>query len=244
MPELKQTWGYEYLEKSKLNRKTLLSTPKPQIKPAPLMKVYETVPRIPIPLEGSKSQSLRELLAKRRSRREYSEQYITLQDLGILLWSAQGVTDQRGRLKLRTAPSAGGLYPIETYLFVNKVKDLASGIYHLNIEDFVLEQLAKGDFSHKLERACLGQKFMTQSAVSLCWSAVLRRNMAKYGHRGMRYIFMDAGHICQNLLLAAEDLELASCPVAAFFDEDLNALLGLAGDEESIIYTAAVGVSN
>ena len=209
----------------------------------PQMKVYQDAPQIALPLEGSKSRDIKTLLSQRRSRRNYSDKNIDLQDLGFMLWASQGITARHGRLYLRTSPSAGGLYPIETYLVVNRVDGLDPGLYHLNIRDFTLEPLAQGDFSATLEQACLGQKFMADSAVSFCWSAVLRRNMAKYGHRGMRYIFMDAAHICQNLLLAVENLDLASCPVAAFFDDELNSMFALSGEEESIVYTAAVGVS-
>jgi len=69
----------------------------------------------------------------------------------------------------------------------------------------------------------------------------LRRNFAKYGHRGLRYVLMDAGHICQNMLLAAEALNLGACPVAAFYDDELNRLLNLDGEEESVVYLASVG---
>ena len=82
---------------------------------------------------------------------------------------------------------------------------------------------------------------MAQAAVNICWSGVLRRNMAKYGHRGMRYIFMDVGHICQNLLLAAEGFGLSACPVGAYFDEEINDLFALDAEEESIIYLASLG---
>ncbi len=244
MPELKQSWGYEYLQRTKFDRNTLFSQRKPEIKPASLIKVYQDAPQIALPLEGTKSRDIKTLLSQRRSRRNYSEQYITLQELGFMLWSCQGITARQGRLYLRTAPSAGGLYPIETYLVVNRVEELNPGIYHLNIRDFALEHLAEGDFSTKLQNACLGQQFMAESAVTFCWSALFRRNMAKYGHRGLRYIFMDAAHICQNLLLAVENLNLAGCPVAAFFDDELNAMFALSGDEESIIYTAAVGINS
>ena len=96
-------------------------------------------------------------------------------------------------------------------------------------------------YGNKVAEAALGQSFMAKAGLVFIWSAILRRNMSKYGHRGLRYIFMDAGHICQNLLLAAEALGLGACPVAAFYDDELNTLLGLDGAEESVIYMAAVG---
>ncbi len=82
------------------------------------------------------------------------------------------------------------------------------------------------------------QRFMARGAVIFIWSAVMRRNMAKYGHRGSRYILLDAGHICQNLLLAAEAIGRKACPVGAFFDDELNQLLGLDDEEETVLYLA------
>jgi SagB-type dehydrogenase family enzyme len=109
------------------------------------------------------------------------------------------------------------------------------------VRDWCLETLQTGEFGTHLAKACLDQRFMAQAAFNVCWSAVLRRNMAKYGHRGMRYIFMEAGHVCQNLLLAAEGLELSACPVGAYFDQEVNDLFALDGEEESLIYFASVG---
>ena len=92
-----------------------------------------------------------------------------------------------------------------------------------------------------MAQAALDQSFIGQAAAVFIWSAMLRRNMAKYGQRGLRYICMDAGHICQNLLLAAGALGRQSCPVAAIYDDELGDLLGLDGVEESVIYLAPVG---
>ncbi|MBW2485293.1 MAG: SagB/ThcOx family dehydrogenase, partial [Deltaproteobacteria bacterium] len=103
-------------------------------------------------------------------------------------------------------------------------------------------KLQEGFAGKKVAGAALGQNFMAKAGVVFIWSAILRRNFSKYGHRGLRYIMMDAGHVCQNLLLAAEGLELGACPVAAFYDDELNRLLSLDGHEESVIYLAAVGV--
>jgi SagB-type dehydrogenase family enzyme len=88
---------------------------------------------------------------------------------------------------------------------------------------------------------CLDQDFIGQAAVTFFWTAIFRRSMAKYGERGLRYLFLDAGHICQNLLLAAESLSCGGCPVAAFYDQEANALLGLDGRNEAVIYAASIG---
>ncbi len=139
------------------------------------------------------------------------------------------------------APSAGALYPIETYVVVQQVDDLEPGIYHFNVSDFELDLLQTGDHSDEIVPAFLNQHFLGAAPLVFVWTAVYRRNMAKYGDRGLRYIFLDAGHICQNLLLAAAATGYGACPVAAFFDSDLNSLLEVDGEEETSIYAASVG---
>jgi SagB-type dehydrogenase family enzyme len=130
---------------------------------------------------------------------------------------------------------------VETYISVQNIETVETGLYHFQPAEFCLEKMSAEFYGNKVAEAGLGQSFLAKAGLVVIWSAILRRNMSKYSHRGMRYIFMDAGHICQNLLLAAEALGLGACPVAAFYDEELNALLGLDGTEESVIYMAAVG---
>ena len=158
-----------------------------------------------------------------------------------LLWASQGISGRAGSFFFRTAPSAGALYPIETYLSIQNVESLTPGLYHFQPAEFALEKLSNEFAGNKVAKAALGQNFIAQAGVVFIWSAILRRNFSKYGHRGLRYVMMDAGHICQNLLLAAEGLDLGACPVAAFYDNELNGLLGLDGEEESVVYLAAVG---
>jgi len=241
MPHLKSLQGWRYLQETKFDRDSIFQ-PKPSVSPAQLYKVYQGVPRYELPRPRSLQASLARVLAGRRSRRSYHDRAMDQQELADLLWACQGITARAGSLDLRTAPSAGGLYPVETYLLVFQVEGLPSGAYHFNVGRFCLELLREGDFAQQISQACLNQRFMGRAAVDFCWSAVFRRSMSKYGHRGLRYILMDAGHICQNLLLAAEALQLAACPVAAFFDDEVNSLFGLDGEEESAIYCASLGL--
>lgn len=242
MPELNKSLGALYLQQSKFDRETLMRRSRPRITPAPLYKVYQEAERVELPRPALPEKELSGLLAKRRSCRSFSQEPISLEDLSALLWAGQGLSAQSMGHELRTSPSAGALYPVETYLCVRRVADLKPGLYHFNVLDFALELLEEGEFGPHLARAGLGQGFMAQAAVNFCWSAVLRRNMVKYGHRGLRYVFLDAGHICQNVVLAAEALGLGQCPVGAFFDEEANALFQLDGEEESLIYFLSVGV--
>ncbi|WP_034622217.1 SagB/ThcOx family dehydrogenase [Desulfovermiculus halophilus] len=241
MSDLQSCLGTTYLHQTEYDREQIATMSRPHIRPAPLYKVYPQAPTVSLPQPVDPGGQLWEALSSRRSRRRYAHHDVSLEALSALLWASQGISGQAGRLSLRTAPSAGALYPVETYVQVNKVQGLEPGLYHLNIKDWCLETLDSGSFGPQLAQICLDQRFMAQAAVNVCWSAVLRRNMAKYGHRGMRYIFMDLGHICQNLLLAAEGFGLSACPVGAYFDGEANELFGLDGKEESMLYFASVG---
>lgn len=242
MPELKHTEGFRYLQKTKFNRSGLEGRERPRIEPAPTFKTYPAAKTVALPTDWPQPDAnLLQVLQHRRSNRKYSGTPLTLREISLLLWAMQGITGRAGNWLLRTAPSAGALYPVETYVAVEKASDLGAGLYHFNVADFLLEGLLQIRVAADIAAACLMQHFMAEASAIFVWSAVLRRNMAKYGHRGLRYICMDAGHICQNLLLAAEAIGRNACPVAAFFDDELNRILGLDGEEETVLYLAAVG---
>jgi SagB-type dehydrogenase family enzyme len=182
------------------------------------------------------------IIARRRSRREYnSHKKLSLDSLSLLLWAAQGITARWGDTAFRTAPSAGGLFPVETYLNIRFVDQLESGIYHFRPNAFDIEFIRKGDFSKGLAEAALHQNIIADAQVTFIWSAVLERGKWKYRERAYRYIYLDAGHIAQNLYLAGEALGLGVCAVGAFIDDDVNRLLEIDGVEETVIYMAAVG---
>jgi SagB-type dehydrogenase family enzyme len=241
MDDLKKSLGYQYLQDTKFDRQTLRRKARLDIESAPPYKQYVDAEKVTLPTDWVMDRELRQTLQYRRSCRRFGESAISIKDLSVLLWASQGITGRAGNFFLRAAPSAGALYPVETYLSVQNVETIDGGLYHFQPAEFSLDKLS-GEFSgNKVAEAALGQSFLAQAGVVFIWSAILRRNFSKYGHRGMRYILMDAGHISQNLLLAAEALGLGACPVAAFYDDELNALLGLDGTEESVIYMAAVG---
>ena len=184
------------------------------------------------------------LMQNRRSLRTFADKPLSLSDLSFLLWTTQGVTARRGDQFLRTSPSAGATYPIETYLLINRVMELKNGIYHFNIRDFSLELIGANIPKEQVQHTFLQQKFLLESAVIFIWSGVSARTTQRYDERGLRYIFLDAGHLCQNLLLGAEAIGCGGCPVASFYDDELNTLLGLDGSRESALYAAAIGKKN
>ncbi|HUX02142.1 MAG: SagB/ThcOx family dehydrogenase [Phycisphaerae bacterium] len=182
-----------------------------------------------------------ELLRKRRSRREYSGRPMAQESLFLLLWAAQGMTTG-GPWALRTAPSAGALYPVETYVAAAGVEGVGPGIYHWELPEERLALVAgREDVAQAACRAALDQEMVAAAAATFVWTAVWGRSARKYGDRALRYAYLDAGHLAENLHLAAEALGLGACMVGAFLDDEMNALVGVDGREESVIYAACVG---
>ena len=189
----------------------------------------------------SQSLPLVEVLKKRRSTRSFSHKPLSIADLSFLLWASTGVQRKEQGYEFRTVPSAGALYPIETYLIVNNVEDLERALYHYNIEEHALEELKIGDFAEKMAHAALGQKICINASAVLIWTAVFERAKWKYAQRAYRYVYLDAGHIAQNLALSATAIGLGSCQVGAFFDDEINQIIEVDGTKESVIYLSAVG---
>ncbi len=244
MPDLKNSRGLQFLTDSALDREELGKGRRPEITRAEPFKTYPEAEQIPLPTNWDKeAKGLWQSLQERRSRRRFNPTGLGLATIARLLWASQGITGQAGRYFFRTAPSGGALYPIETYLAVNRGSEIPPGLYHFKVGEFSLERLQSGNLGPALARAAVNQQLLAEAAAVFIWSAIPRRTMSKYGERGVRYLLLDAGHIGQSLLLAAESLGLAACPVAAFFDAEINELLGLDGVEESVLYLAAVGAS-
>ena len=243
----------------------------------------ETV-ELPLPIEVPPMELWR-ALAERRSVRKYADEPMTLMQLSQLLWAAQGVTARKGEYLLRTAPSAGALYPVETYVVVNNVtaaaeeeasppsprpsppaggrggkeeadgsefdwpveetasdeNKVASGVYHYDVQNHRLECLKRGNFSRDVAAAACEQIMCVKASVVFLWTGVFERSKWKYGERAYRYVYLDAGHVAANVALAAVALGLGSCQIAALFDDECNALVGVDGTAESTVYMTSVG---
>ncbi|WP_456325025.1 SagB/ThcOx family dehydrogenase [Desulfonauticus submarinus] len=238
MSDLKKSKGWNYFQETKFDRNTL-----PFLHPLRISSPRKSSKDqfLEIPLPEPQQDDFIDLLSKRRSCRSFAELPLDLEELSYILFAAYGVTGRAGFYTLKTAPSAGALYPCELYLQVNRVKSLEPGIYCFLPDNFCLKQIKLKDLSSEVQGACLGQSFVGRAAVNIFISAVFRQNMIKYGHRGLRYILLDAGHIAQNILLGAVSLGLGACPVGAFFDDELNSLIGLDGEEESVLYVCSLG---
>jgi len=208
----------------------------------PTYKEYPEAEKIPLDEpETGDGPSLWAVLNERRSRRRFQQTPMERSDLSQLLWAAQGITERRRGIELRTAPSAGALYPIETYLVVHDVKGISAGIYHYDVDGHHLAQLEEGDFRAAVARAALDQRMAALANAVFIWTAVFERSTWKYRQRAYRYVYLDAGHIAQNLALAAVGLGLGSCQIAALYDGEANDLLGVDGERESTVYMTVVG---
>jgi len=235
--------AFQYMGETKYDRKSIFRRDDlgPVSRP-PVYKTYPEATQISLPKpKFIETSSLWSILNERRSRRRYTQESLSMDHLAALLWATQGITLSAPGYQFRTAPSAGALYPVETYLSIHHVEDVAQGIYHFNVLDFTLEEVAPGNFGDYLSRAALDQAMVERAPVVFVWTAIVLRAMWKYRNRCMRYIFMDAGHIAQNLQLAATALGLGCCPIGAFYDEEINRVLKIDGEEETTIYLASVG---
>ena len=181
--------------------------------------------------------ALAEAFARRRSVRDYTERELTLAQIARLLWAAQGTNDPSG---LRTAPSAGALYPLELILVAGNVAGLKSGVYRYQVRRHALKLVAEGDLRPRLAKAALGQTWLADGAAVVVVTAIYERTTRKYGKRGKRYIQIEVGHAAQNVLLQAAVLGLGAAVVGAFDDAAVVDVLGLP-DLEQPLYLLPVG---
>lgn len=194
-------------------------------------------------LVGVGKADLFETIQKRQTLREYSPRALTLHELCFLLMCTQGIKRVVPDVAtFRTVPSAGARHALETYLLVNRVQGLSPGLYRLlAIERKILKVSTADDLAGRFTDACLGQGFVQTCAALFIWAADVYRMAYRYGQRGYRYLYLDAGHVCQNLYLGAEAIDAGVCAIGAYDDDRVNALLGLNGKDHFAIYLAAVG---
>ena len=185
-----------------------------------------------------------ELIERRQSRREYSDKPITLQELSFLLWATQGVKRivRDGFATLRTVPSGGSRHAFETYLAANRVDGLEPGIYrYLALEHKLIRVSSPPDLPAQLGKACFGQDYVGTAAVVFFWSCIPYRCEWRYAVAAHKTLAQDSGHVCQNLYIACEALGLGTVAIGSYHQETADALCGLDGTDEFVIYAAPVG---
>jgi len=189
-----------------------------------------TILTLPKPnLDGSVS--LEQTIAVRRSRRSFLSKALTLEQIGQLAWAAQG---QDAKSRYRTVPSAGATYPLELFVVTEE------GLFHYLLAKHALEKLTDQDLRCALAAAAWGQEFIEAAPLTLVFAAEFVRTTGRYGRRGVRYVYMEAGHAVQNVHLQAESLGLGSVAVGAFDDASVSKVLSLPKHLEPI-YMVVVG---
>ncbi len=234
--------GDEFQRNTKHSRERLLGSHLDWANKPETYKEYPSARNVQLPRKiPSNTLSLIEAIRKRKSVRSFLPKPLAVGDLSFLLWAATGIQRTEQGYEFRTAPSAGALYPIETYVIANNVEGLEKAVYHYNIPMHSLEELKTGYFGEKVSNAALGQKICVSAPVLLIWTAVFNRSKWKYDQRAYRYVYLDAGHIAQNLALSATSIGLGSCQIGAFFDDEINQIVEVDGKNESAVYLTSLG---
>jgi SagB-type dehydrogenase family enzyme len=204
----------------------------------PVISIANMQPK-PIPLSppAFQEKDFHALLEKRYSCREFKDRSLKLDDLAGILWAACGKKYDALTEASRTIPSAGATYPLELYLVVGKssVDKLSQGVYHYLIDRHALELVKDRDVRQELASASLGQGFIRQAPVSVVIAAKFIRTTQRYGARGERYVYMEAGHASQNTYLSVYALGLVTVEVGAFSDKQVSEVLGLEKDIVALI---------
>jgi len=183
-----------------------------------------------------------QVMQNRRTLRRYVQSPLSIDELTTLLWFSQGVKCITDRpVTMRTVPSGGARHPFDTYLIVNRVDGLDAGFYRYIALEHKLAFLKAGDQADQLNQKAVPQFHVKDCAVSFWWAVDTIRSTWRYSTRGYRYFMIDAGHVCQNLTLAAEALNCGVCAIGSFDDQAMNQFFGLDGKERFILYGATVG---
>ena len=236
--------GIEFIESTRYGD-NLFSTdkakgiPSPEIEEPPLGELIE----LPDPDRENVSElDLSEAIELRESIRSYTGDPLSMGDISYLLWCTAGIKWAFDEGAFRTVPSAGCRHAIDTYLAINQVDGIKPGLYRYIAFEHLLESLPEyPGFAEELTTACFDQSCVKDAAVVFLWAADAYRMTWQYGERGYRNVFLDAGHICQNLYLSVQAVGCGCCAVGAFRDQDINDMINLDGKEKFVLYMATVG---
>lgn len=242
--------GKNFVEQTKY--KNLKDSPQANGSPYPsyMQEALDTSLKISLPKPEEidlRGYDLRKAIEGRTSIRRYSAEELTLEELSYLLWLTQGVKRiiPKNNITMRTVPSAGARHPFETWLSINRVHTVQPGLYHYLPVTNSLEQINTGkSVNEELTTATFDQKQFETGAVNFIWVAHPYRTSWRYSSRAFRYLYLDAGHVCQNLHLAAESIGCGVCAIGAYDDDAVNALIGINGIDQFAIYIASLGKKN
>ena len=183
------------------------------------------------------SVSVEEALKARRTHRSFQSRPLILKQFSQILWGAYGVTDRKYGSFLKTAPSAGALYPLDIYGVVGQggVETLAPGIYHFRPENHAIELVKQGDLRAEVARQALQQMWMAKAPLMLVITGEYNRSSIKYGLRSAIYTHIEAGHVGQNVFLQAEAIGLKAGIVGAFNNQQIIRVMGFSTSHDPLL---------
>jgi SagB-type dehydrogenase family enzyme len=185
-----------------------------------------------------------DVIRSRVSHRAYTDESLTLEELSFLLWATQGIREvsENAKYTKRTVPSGGARHAFETYLLVDRVESLERGLYrYLPLQHKLLFLRKVDNLSEMVSAGCRGQKFVGNAALVFAWTTIPYRAEWRYGLVAHKMIAMDSGHVCQNLYLACGAIGAGTCAVDAYDQDKMDALVGVDGEDEFVVYVAPVG---
>lgn len=207
-------------------------------------KNYPDAPRTALP--PTEPGRVATLAAARRSERAFADKPLPLAALASLLQAGYGALgpdpmgDGRSFLR-RPTPSAGGLYPLDLYVLARNAEGVGSGAHHFDPVGDALAAIRPDPWEDMAARAFISWREAATAAAIILIGADFMRTQPKYGARGYRFVLLEAGHVAQNICLAAEEAGLATLCLGGFYDSVLNGWIGLDGEREAIVYAIAVG---
>ena len=219
------------------------------IEPPPLEKAIPegatTIALVPREEIALGSMPLIQAIGDRRSRRAYTDDDLTLEELSYLLWATQGIREIHPKRihAFRTVPSGGCRHPFETYLRVHRVAGIPAGLWRYSALEHALVSVwsERPEGSPSLAEVCYGQQFVDKAAVTFVWSAIPYRTEWRYGPDSLKDTLLSCGHICQNLYLACESIGAGTCAIVAYDQAKLDLFLGVDGEDEISLYVSPVG---
>jgi SagB-type dehydrogenase family enzyme len=218
-------------------------SPEPAVGERPAYARQETVPTqdaLAIP-ECFKA-SLAEAIGTRISRREFGRRSIPQAKLRAILWAAYGQLQHSAEGERRTVPSAGALYPLRLLVLAQSVEGMDRSIFEYQSETGGLKLCPELS-----PPASPSSWFRTKHVAYENASAVIflvggfDGICRKYGERGYRYLLLEAGHVAQNICLAATITGIQHVPVGGFDDDTVNEGLGLDQRREAVVYSLVMG---
>ncbi|MEN6369773.1 MAG: SagB/ThcOx family dehydrogenase [Thermotogota bacterium] len=215
----------------------------------PLEKPYDRAAArlvaLPTPMrEVLVKANVMDVLAQRQSRRSYLGSALSQAELSLLLWATQGVrtVDRDKNSSRRTVPSAGSRHPYETYLRVARVEGIEPGLYrYLPLTHQLLFLDDRPSLREELYVLTDREDWAADAPVFFLWSCIPYRGEWRYHTMAHKSMLLDAGHIAQNLYLAAEAMGCGACTLGGYWQEGADRFCGVDGEDEYVVYLAAVG---